>query len=566
MARPNIPISWILNQNAANNGPTIPSQLNLTPYNPITASENMARFSFIPYDQNPSANLAVMMLNVSNNVAAGQVLTINSGYFSVTLTSSYTPSFDEFWSEAATNNATYRAAVAQSIAYQLQNTNLVSSYYDVYSLGSQIYLVALDYGSLFDLTLTATPTGMTLGSNGPSQPRYTPQLYIDYSTFIEVYISDEEYRFGDTVNRINATLVDTLYLPFTGEEQSVNVNGLIKPYVETSLPVKGTVPQLNLSNLGNAMRGFYITYGDNFRYIQNGEKKNRLQGMSAVYWTLNAALDKLQPYDLMKYVFNGNAAFAFDFLTSQPNDKEITPNGHEYLSWIQKSTENFTQIGFFGLEVTYRFYDGTNLVSDMYSTSYAGLDSVQCVDVSPAMVNVPLVETTAGKQVSGYTVRIWWTTSFASTTKYYSQPQTYTFLRKCNEQSIKLLFLNEFGAWDSLEFRGEFMKSKDSRNNVVIQRALPFNANTSDAIDSEVKILHTFDADTTWTIESGFMSSNQYDWVQKMLESSAVYVYNSQYNKYQSVIIEENSFEWNSKDNEFNLTLEYSIDVNTIRR
>lgn len=576
--KPSIPVSWdTLGTAQAVNTATSSVQF-LSEPDEITASENLQRFRFTPRVVNLAATAARVELLVTAGTPVASTFVISGNGVTVTLTSSATPSFDEFYSDN-TNTAVARARVAQAIAAELTNNLAFNTYYETHSEDNRIIIEARDLGSAYDLTVTTLPASIITFINSAGSSIYDYQSYIDYSTFTEFYIGYGEY--GNVVNRLDFDLIGNIDIPFSSDVSNININGATKNYVDIELPYKRPNVGLSIKELDeeayNAgrmpiLRPYFVLYGDSFRYSANGEKKKILQGVSSVLWVQNAAQHKLNTYDFRDYTWDLSSINSFKFLTDRPNLTPVTYDSHQFLQTIHKKYSKAD--GTFWLERILHFYDGstqTTLLGGTPGVDYSNLNGNLSFDVSPVALGIENTETIEGKLVDWYEVCIVWSQK-ATGSVYRSEKKSYKFLRRCGDQSANIIWFNKFGAWDSLEFVGTQTEARN-RNTSVVNRALPFTANTgtagvSFAASEEVTLVRKIDSETSKSVTSVLLPKAHYDWVGGILDSSAVFIWDTVQKQYVAIVV--TGFEYSSTTDldEFAIRVEYksTVDNNTITR
>lgn len=574
---PSIPSSWN-NQSNSQQLASNPLATLLREPEEITASENMQRFVLRAYTNNPSANKSAATLSVDGNLDFNipATLVVNGGGVSVTLVASNTPSYGQFFSNNGFTTLD-RIRLAQSIAYELQNNLAFNNIYEVEAVGTQIIIRAREYGSL-DLTFTL-PVNMSLIAVVTGGSLYSYNVVQDYTSFTEVYVGWDV--FGATPNRNTYNQVGVLDIPFDGNEIEYTVNSLTKNYVDVVFPVKKLNQSISINKLDEIainsgkdpiLRPYFTVFGDSYRYVTNGEKKRIVQGCSSVRWVQNAARPKLDAYRLDNYVWNNGTSQSFLFLTERPEKLQVTYDSHQFIQFITKEKGK----GTWWLEVRSHFYDGTDQQTVFGGTSgfsYSNLYGNCSIDVSPAVLGLEAIETSAGKLIDWYEVTLLWTTNATSGT-FRSSSASYKMLRRCNDKSLNINWFNKLGAWDSLEFIGVQAKQLQ-RSQKEVQRALPFNANTrigatviSDAVDSEITLTYKTDSNTIHSAESGLLSRDHYDWIKDLLDSPAVIIFDRSQRQFRAIVVTDYDYVWNNDNTEFNLRIsyKYTVDNNTIGR
>ena len=545
----------------------------------ITLSENMKRFSFTPKLTSGGGMKAFATFQPFTYVPVGTTITLTSQVGSITLTASATPSSGEFWTEVnpVTSTTAYLEKVAESIASTINQNLSFRNNYDVTKLNTQAYAVSKQYGSLYDLTATSSNTQVMFTNDGVGTSKFESQSYIDYSAFAELYIGDTPY--SDNADKTTFEFIDSYRIDTNTQDVNLNPH-VVGDYCEPILPIRNIVqssqvylmdkgeladgtqrPQLDVyGNQIRILRPYFILYGDSYRYVTNGQQKQYVMGQTPVSWVQLGALNKLNPYNMTDYVWLPQNVKKFSWLSTQPT-KEITYDSHEYLQAIVKKTTNS---GDFYLSITLNFYDGTFLKVDKPVKDYSELWGNISFDVSPTFWGVKNLETQNGKLVKDYTVQLFWD---ANGTLSSTDPKTYVMDRICYEENENIIFLNEFGGWDSLEFNGQIQESK-SREITTLERTLPFDSNTTDAIDAEVSINLETVVSSVFSLETGLVSQDIIRHSRILSESSAIFIWDKELQNYRNIIINNisNDYDTTLRGGSISIEFVYSVNNNTIKR
>lgn len=574
-----IPISWNLN-NAAQQKSDAITTLDSSA-DEVTLSENIRNFLFSPVETAPGTeSKANAAISINGYIPVGTTITFAFEGFSIVLTASATPTSGEFFTEASVVPVTvvYLSAVAESIADALDQILSVRNSYDVNLLGGSIVgLEAKNFGEKFNITLsTSEPTLMLLVTTAGGD-QYTSQEKIDYSAWARVYVGSEV--FSSQVDKFNAIEVDFYTIDSAEIEANLNV-GVVSDFVSPVLPRKKLTPANEYylmdigSNSGGAivpnedesgnvqllLRPYFVVYGDSYRYAANQQKKRFVKGVTAVKWVQLGAFDYLRPYDMNNYIWIPNNPNSFKFLSSCPNFKEVTYKSHEYLQLIcRKPTTN----NVFNIELKCNFYDGTSIIIQKtafqtlvtFGGSPGYIGGNMSFDVSPLALGLEAIETANSKLIDTYTVKMRWFSAGAVVG--YSEAKTYQFNRSCNDKSNQIMFLNEFGAWDCIEFKGEF-QSNSERNVSVINRVLPPNANKPGAINYNLSVNVETNTTENITIHSGLLSKEVYQWAAKLFDSSVIYLWNESLAEYESINIVDYDYGFDTIQGGGSISLTYN--------
>jgi hypothetical protein len=558
----NIPNNWN-NSNAANEKTGALVSLTGTPAE-ITTGSNVRTFTWTPNAASGTAARAYLGIIVANHINEGETITITALDSTISLTASTAPSSGEFWTTATapTNLAAYTEQVAESIADSLQNIAFITTNFDIYSTASQAALTAKQTGSKFDITGAASQAGTIWFSTGAGADEYLTQEKRDYFTFADVYVGTE--LFAQSVDKFAAELVDS-YLLDTETMETNAFASSVKHRISPILPEKqlsGTIipQQLDSANLA-ILRPYFVVYGDSYRYKANGQRKKYTKGVSAVRWVQVGANDALRPYDMSQYIFDPTQNTPFNWLTTRPSGRAITMQSHSFIQCIvkQPSTPHTARI-----EVIYTFYDNTTFIDTYKAFDVSMLGGNVSFDVSPNTLDIEAVELQQGKLVQSYAVRLAW--DFNGSTVYSSE-HVLTLDRACYDNQEQVVFLNELGAWDSITFKGE-KRTTVQRNQTTTQRAVPFNANKTPAIRSEVRVMRNISSANNLTLNSGILGDLHYIWSKALLNSSAVYLWNAKLNDYEAIIITGHEYTHKTSEEGHNLriTAQRTVSNNTVKR
>tara|TARA_R100000951_G_C2646018_1_gene182589 strand:- start:537 stop:2282 length:1746 start_codon:yes stop_codon:yes gene_type:complete len=581
MKKPFIPLSWS-QSNIAQEKSTSITTLTSSPMD-VVLSENIANFKFNPVEKSGFPVKAYGFLQVIGHIIPGETITISSNLTSITLTASTTPGASEFYTEAfpPTGPAliVYLETVAESIADTMNQSLSLFNNYSVTIINSQITVEANEFGEnpSFNQFNSNSPNITTFNQRGTS--KYTSQDVISYSAFCNIFVGEELY--GSIVNKDASVFASTKIIDSGKKEANINAN-VVSNYVNHILPIKSLVPFDGYAGLDDGFmsnnnpipntdiygnrkyicRPYFVEYGDKFRYVKNQAKKSFTKGISEVKWVQLGAFDKLMPYDMQDYVWNPIVPTTFKWLTSCPKGKTITNTSHEYMQVLVPRNSN-ANIAFLRLFVT--FYDGTTFSIDKNAFSPQALAGNVSFDISPLAMNLSAIEATQGKLIDTYRVGLVWVVN--GSVQGQSDYREFKYDRNCYKNPKNIIFVNEFGGWDSLEFRGE-EKETIERSINTIERSLPYNANTLDAVSEEVKINISTDVNSTFVMNTGLLSYDMIEWSKKLDESSAVYIWDDEQQKYRNIIIIETNFINDSVETGQNLSVSYNYTTNnnSIRR
>lgn len=556
------PISWRTNNGAIQKAG---STINLTKVpQRFTPAENRMNFQFEAIQQQ-GRQTAKLKLAVIDIVPNQEDLVIENALYSLTLKASIIAGYDQFRT-FNTNTPQNLQLIAEDLAYTLLDNKLIAQDYDVYTEGTVVVLEAYSTSRDYNMTITLPSSGLVIQQIIVGIPQYIYEDLIDYNVFADVFVA--EGSLGDTIDRSNATYIDSVYSPFYSPFLDFSIESLVNQFVDVVLPSKRlnnttTYDLLDYKGDLPVSRPYFITYGDSFRMLDKGNRRKLLQGQSEIRYVINGALDRLNTYDLEPFVLDVESSNTTKFMTSLPEGKLVSYASHEYLALYAKANTNVNDIY---LSVDVRFNDSTTITYDYPLGQAMELKGVVSFDVSPNALNLPSLSTNNGVDIDYYDVYIKYrptgTTIDRATAK-----QRYKMDNKCVNRTSNIIFVNEYGVWDSLNTEGYEIVSI-SRDQTVFERALPANANEIEAISDEVRKVRRLDSDSTYSLSSGYVSKEQYKWLERLSDSSTAYIWDEDDNAYRHILMDSIEYTFNGRLELGVLTLSFRLTTsnNTITR
>lgn len=574
---PSVPLAWLLNNAELTKG-TIYSTIGSNP-KLFSANENITNYIF-NMTQTGSPASTRLVLNIFGSVSLNGSIVLGNSFMSVILRSSDTPNSNEFYRAGGSTTAANRAVIAESIAFELRNNLTFNQYYNVWSQGATVIIEARVSGSAYNFNLVALATNLTIMggasyTNTDGADNYLWQGLIDYNTFVEVYVANGVY--GQVIDRRNSYLADIFNITGMNQDSfAINVSDSIKHYTDVVLPTKRSTSVVIMKELdkqvntnGEAIlpvvRPYFLTWGFERRFASGLEKKKSITGQSAIRYTLNGAFGLLENYDFTPYILDTTSTSQVKFMTSSPKNKETDYDSHEYIHFYRRY--NQFELGNFGIEVEFFFYDGTSVIQSYPFSSHSTINGTISIDVSPSTLSIQNIEAVNAKQVDYYKLKLYWTIS--STQRYYSEERIYTMKRICNKKVNNVIFLNEFGVFDSINFTSETDK-RVTREVEYLQRPIGINTpNTGfDTVSDEVSIPINMTGKNTYTITTELIDNDTYNWLSRILNSSAIFIYSEEDSRYRAINIEQYDYLYSSAVNngKFSMTFSYTVNNNYISR
>ena len=147
--------------------------------------------------------------------------------------------------------------------------------------------------------------------------------------------------------------------------------------------------------------------------------------------------------------------------------------------------------------------------------------------------------------------------------KHILNQKTYVIDRNCYTHKQEVIFCNEFGGWDALEFLGEVQEDIE-KSSISIERGIPSLANKPDdysvsrATNTEVTLNVSTDVKSVFSIHTGLMSEEHYRWSKKLLESSAVFIWDDSVKEYRSIIVTDNDYNFDTMNEGGSLSISFT--------
>lgn len=534
----------------------------------LRAAENRVSFVFQPNILNSGAQKYRAELRVDGNIAAGTSFNMTSTLAVVSIPFSNFPTTGEAYTHPSASNAVYKSQVAQLLADELNRNSVFAQFYTANVINNTIIIEALATGDEYNITFSL-PTNLNLGVQTFGGDKYYADTYRNYQLFMDVFTQPAIY--GDVLDKSLASFVGRAFIPYEkGKNIEFSIENLLKIFVDTVLPTKTLSANVNYVALDQTvqaakapvMLAYFGVWGDAYAFVDGGDIKNITQGVTSVRYIQNASFDSLNPYDLQKYVWHDNVT-PFDFLTESPNFKEIGYDSHEFLQFIRKKG-NFD--GEWGICIRVRYNDNTvQTIYRQIGVSYANLWGNISMDVSPSAIGLQIIEQTAGKEAVDYSVSVYY--KKGTSINYESSRKTYKIRRQCHEKATNILFLNNLGAWDTIDFRG-LNEESINRTATLLQRSIPVLSNRNSVVSNEISVNTNISTEKLFKLYTIIVKKDFYKWSQSLFKSTAVFMYDETLMQYTSVIIEDYNYQFNENEDTYILevTLKRGVKEQNITR
>ena len=525
----------------------------------ITLSNNMVSFGFTPAPlSNPS--FASIRLRVVAPPTAGFSLQLSNSLGTLRIRASISPGAGEFLTNNSGTSLPNRILIAEAIAYELQRSSW-GQLYTVTAIDADIQITALTTNSLLNIQ-SSIPSQLNLlvVNFTAASASDVPSSSIDSSLFAEVYSCTGLY--GTNIVKTSGTFRNEIVIPYSSpNEINVSISDSLNYQLSIQKPVKQSSILLNPIDASGPKHliPYYLAYGEYKRFELRKIKKKFLNGVSSIRWMQLGAFDLLNEYNLQEFVLNPNVTTFLRFM-SDMGTKEVTYDAHEYVGFIYKQPAFLPAD--LNIVLDYRFDDGTTGTSSILVANFNNITGGNnIIDVSPNILNLPAIEAANNKLITEYSIYMTW--AFSTTTGISSR-KNYKVYRQCDIEPTNFVWLNKYGQYDSLEFKGNLSReilTESERYNT----ALPFNANTSASEATQKPLTKEFmkTVNVTYTVSTGLIKSDIYDSLHDLLNSPAIWVWDKEISQYKQVIITDNDFNTISPDEEKELTVSFIETKNT---
>jgi len=539
---------------------TLPKELSL--------SNNMTAFGFSPASVGTPV-FSSISIRVINKPNPGEVFTLSTSTFSVTLRASLTPSGNEYWTFTGGITVPNRSRVAESIAYELGDSTF-GQLYDISVVNDTITVTAKTATPNLDMTLSFTGIAFSQTALVNGVAGQLPASQIENSLFAQVITCTGQY--GQPIDRLTGVQRSEHVIPYhKTTDVFINVADSIKFFLEPTKPLKRYTSAIGLqaidANTNRHLLPYYVSFGDFKKFSSTGSKKRVLGGVSSMRWLQLGNADLIDLYDLQNYVWTPSTSFAFKALTEQPDNKEVTFDSHEYFNCIVKNdTTSGPVAGNWGVRTHVTFDDGTTQTIDqVIGLTLTVLGGNLSLDVSPFNLGLSIIEATTNKQILNYTVRIFWDTPAGLA---FSQERTYRLYRQCDMKPLQIVYINRYGGYDSVEFKS-YRVSTLSVESQKFSRAIPFNANSLASQAIQAPLMGEFNKEVTeeFTMSTGLIPAAQYKHLKELVTSTSVWLHDDVNRVYREVIVTETNYQDmdEGSDKMLSVTCVSTTPVNTVR-
>jgi hypothetical protein len=484
---------------------------------------------------------------------------------------------------------------ATDLAFKLQ-TFLDSTKYDVFAVDLNptprwvVHIVAKTQSAEFNILpagpgvgspsldwfISKPPTDTIIGSSTLAANKNigSSKSTKDYRIFVEIYTinrndiltNPKKYTGFQNITNNVVKRISTLSLPLNSQNSYVID---VSKYIRTELNKNKHF----LSEYGNIVplldntlvKPYYIRFGEEYKNADNVTQKIHVDETETRF-AFDAIID---PYlandttnssDFRKYwsIYNsvGDAVIedSLSALTTQPDSVMIRRYERPFLSWIYRDDNRFSLNNNGYYQIVYTFLDGTTVTSN---TSFFNMKESGVYKWN-VPTNIQNIENSNNKKILFFEIEVGVVRSnVISGTKVRLFKRKYVLDTQIKENYEKLTWVNDFGVFDSFDFEGTLIQN-NKNNTKDYQKSSSLEAGYIADI-SKINAYNT-ESVTETTLNSGYVTKEQAEWLYKISKSFYVYKvlnYNS-FNVLKQIKIKDVELTTNSTSSLYNVKVEYT--------
>ena len=464
-----------------------------------------------------------------------------------------------------TNSA---SEIAVSLAQVLQNDSVLSKVYYVENTANTVFLTARETGSRFNLSLNnqVVITGNNIGFTSliTGQDKYDGQLTDNYNIYMEVFTNaNPQNQYPELGTTLDYVKIAELSMPFNQNNQhKFNLSEVVKTQVNTPMPNNG----MTMAVLTEPLRSFYCKLGEIYPLVANTNTlKKRYKQDSGYFWAINSSLDREVINDMTAYMGDAGNYLGIDyfdnvpFLTNSPS-LTITRNSNNYLYFLLEKN--------YGNTLTLRADIYLNDGSIIYNVNLLNITTTSTNAGGVCVVNVGFNKLglgsyeTSGKKIAYYDLKViqvlgsYGSIPYTQTKRYYVNQNTYPNMLGIN-------FQNKLGMFDSFEFIG-VVEETVNREIQTYTKPLAYGNAGNVPVGFNSKTVYSNKVTKTITANTGWISSEVFNWLNELNTSKVIYSYTENYINY--LVLTDLTYVKNSNDDSYNVTctFEHTIFDNSV--
>ena len=390
---------------------------------------------------------------------------------------------------------------------------------------------AKEYGEGYDLdatNVTITGANLTLTNNTGGVAQYDGQILANYSLYTELFV-DESLNYGETPTATDYIRIQELELPFSKDNAHLfDLSATLKNFVKSDI---FEIMFTGITALSDYMVSYYNKYGEKYPLVENtNTKKKRQKGTTGYGWAVNAALNFEDCNDMSDYFAPSGYTIisGITFLNTAPDTKYSHRNGDEilyfsvpqdytYPMFVVANIYLYSGTEYLGVKML-DIKTGSTITGGVYGVSVGynalGLDAYETAGERIRKIDIQIYQTIGGN--TGYT---------------YSDMKSYLFELDEQPDTFNVAFLSKLGTFETYSFYGEVVQGQE------IDRATyqkPYGVSyCGEAVDGfEYNSILDTDFTKTWTVNTGIIDDENYNYLLGMLQSNKIYRYDDIHKNY----------------------------------
>jgi hypothetical protein len=421
--------------------------------------------------------------------------------------------------------------IAVSLAEAMQKDAMLPRLFYINNVNNTITLSAkfpTSQTNLNNSNVLISTTGITMTTIQQGADAYEGSGIQNYGLYTEIYVDDTQ-EFGKTPNLNNFNRVAELYLPYNQTNiMQFRLDEVLKTFVSTP---KIDFTFSGITTLSSNMCPYYVNYGETYPLIVNTNTIKKHQKGSTnnnIKYVINSALPWESANNMQSYLGNYNPTGSTSqvitgatFLTNSPNPKLIQRQSTEFLYFVMPANYQYPT----ELRGDIYFYDGTQIINYKFFNIFTGTTNfggVIAMNVGYDKLGLHNLE------VSGMTTRKIKRIDFAvhqlSGTVQYSVTKSYIYAVDDALRRFGVAFQNKLGGYDIFDFTGIVENTLD-RVAGSYQVPRQIQSDGSSPLGFNSKSTYNTQETKTITVNSGWLNTAHYLWLQELLASNKIYDY-----------------------------------------
>lgn len=299
-----------------------------------------------------------------------------------------------------------------------------------------------------------------------------------------------------------------LVLPNLPNGTVFDLSSILSNYVQYELIVSDNLIEPSTK----IFKSFYLTITEYYISDTNGFPDIGDTLFTTTFNVWNGAIDKLRynNYSQNDYVIS-QSYNQTNFLTNKPDYSILYSTSSEYLNFLNDGTGKYVQ---------FKTWDLSNNVT-IYNKAITATAVSLRVDVSPQSLsdefNVDLDE------LSYYSAQVVDKDYFGRTVAKY-----FKYSNECRRKPVELLFLNQLGGWDCVNFFN-IRESLTIKNTNVTLYPYQFDSEgnysnqNNHVYNSDVESI-AINSTSTYTMHTGLLSDDESKWLRELFQSTKIYL------------------------------------------